>query len=114
MKIIFAVMILAASALAQGTSVPAASACGIKDVTFSVKLDKTQSLLAQPESGNAMIYFIQDDGPWGEYQHYVLKIELDGVWVGAYKKNSYFTVLAKPGEHHVCATVQTDDFAESV
>jgi hypothetical protein len=114
MKTFLAVMIFAASALAQGPSVRAASACGIEDVTFGVKLDKTQRPLAQPESEKAMVYFIQDDGPWGEHQHYVLKIALDGAWVGAYKKNSYFTVQAKPGEHHVCATVQTDDFAESV
>ena len=62
----------------------------------------------------AMIYFIQDDGPCGERQHYVLKMGLDEAWVGAFKQNSCFTVSAKPGEHHVCAVVQTSDFPESV
>jgi hypothetical protein len=92
MKTVFAVLILAASALAQGSSVRPMSACGTKDVTFGVKLDATRHAPAQPESGKAIVYFIQDDGPWGEHQHYVLKIALDGAWVGAYKNNSYFTV----------------------
>jgi hypothetical protein len=114
MKAVLAVMVLATSALAQGPSVPVASTCGIKNVNLAVKLDATRHTPAQPESGKAKVYFIQDDGPWGKYQHYVLKVALDGAWVGAYKKNSYFTVPVKPGEQHVCATVQTNDFAESV
>ncbi len=112
MKAVLAVVVLAASALAQGRSVRAMSACGIKDVNFSVKLDKTKHTLEQAKPGEARVYFINDDGPWGQYQGYVLKIALDGVWVGAYKKNSYFTLFLNPGKHHVCAIVQSDGFAE--
>ncbi len=91
MKTAFAVMILAASALAQGPSIRVPSGCGIKGVTFDVKLDTARLPPAQPEPGKAIVYFIQDDGPWGEHQHYVLRLALDGSWVGAYKWNSYFS-----------------------
>ncbi|MFZ1944609.1 MAG: DUF2846 domain-containing protein [Acidobacteriaceae bacterium] len=107
MKTVLAVMLLATSALAQGSSVRPMSACGIKDVTFEAKVDATRNTPALPDSGKAMIYFIQDDGQWGDHQHYVLKVALDGAWVGAYKENSYFSVPVKPGEHHVCAEVQS-------
>jgi hypothetical protein len=108
MRTVLAVIILTASALAQGPSVRAKSACGIKDVTFDVKLAKTQHAPSQPEPGKALVYFIQDDGPWGEHQHYVLRLALDGAWVGAYKWNSYFSVSVEPGMHHVCANVQSN------
>jgi hypothetical protein len=29
---------------------------------------------------------------------------LDGEWVGATQRNSYFSLSVDPGEHHVCAT----------
>jgi hypothetical protein len=32
---------------------------------------------------------------------------LDGAWVGANKNSSYFAVSVEPGEHHVCANVQS-------
>jgi hypothetical protein len=108
MKTVLAAMVLAASALAQGSSVQPMSGCGIKDVIFEVKLDVTRHTPAQPDSGKALMYFIQDDGLWGDHQHYVLKIALDGAWVGAYKNNSHFTVQVGPGEHHVCAEVQSN------
>ncbi len=38
----------------------------------------------------------------------MLKIGLDGAWVGAYRQNSYFTVSVEPGDHHVCANVQSN------
>jgi hypothetical protein len=108
MRTVLAVIVLAASALAQGTSLQIAPSCGTKDVKFDVRLDKSRPTLQQTESGKATIYFIQDDGPWGKHQAYVLRIALDGAWVGAYKKNSYFTVSVKPGVHHICANVQSN------
>jgi hypothetical protein len=80
-------------------------------VNFDVKLGDPQQTLAQPEPRKATVYFIQDDGPGGNHQHYTIRIGLDGVWVGAYKHNSYFTVSVGPGEHHVCANVQSNSSA---
>jgi hypothetical protein len=100
MKSALVVLLLTASAFAQAPSGVATSACGPKDATFDVKLDKTQHTLAQPEPGKALVYFIEEKGA-------VAQIGLDGAWVGANKNSSYFAVSAEPGEHHVCAYVQT-------
>ncbi len=35
------------------------------------------------------------------------KIGLDGTWIGAVKNSSYFGAPVEPGEHHVCANVQS-------
>lgn len=35
------------------------------------------------------------------------KIGLDGAWVGANENSSYFAVSVAPGEHHVCANLQS-------
>jgi len=111
MKIALVALFFAVSAFAQGPPVGVAAACGRKNVSFAVKLGDPQQTSAQPEPGKAMVYFIQDDGPGGDHQHYTLRIGLDGTWVGAYKHNSYFTVSVEPGEHHVCANVQSNSSA---
>jgi hypothetical protein len=108
MKFTLVALLFAVSAFAQSPSARVASPCGAKDVVLNVKLDKAQHTLPQPESAKARVYFIQDDGPMGDHQHFAVRIGLDGEWVGAYKQNSYFTVSIEPGEHHVCANVQSD------
>ena len=100
MKSALVVLFIAASALAQTPSGSATSACGPKDASFDVKLDKTQHTLAQPDPGKALVYFIQEKGA-------VSRIGVDGAWVGANKNSSYFAVSVEPGEHHVCADVWT-------
>jgi len=101
MKSALIVLLFAASAFAQAPSGSAASACGPKDASFDVKLDKTQHTVAQPEPERALVYFIQENGGAAS------KIGLDGAWVGANKSSSYFAVPVEPGEHHVCADVHT-------
>ncbi len=105
MKIAIVVLLFAASALAQTPNTRLPVACGQGDVSFKVKLDDTQNTLAQPEAGKALVYFIQEKGmPFGPL---VTRIGLDGAWVGAGKNSSYFSVSVEPGEHHVCASVQS-------
>ncbi len=113
MKIALVALLFAVSALAQDRPGALPAACGPKNVSFHVQLDESQHPLAKPETGMAMVYFIQDNGMgYGIgnflYQHFTLKIGMDGAWVGAYKKNSYFAVSVVPGEHHVCANVQSN------
>jgi len=36
-----------------------------------------------------------------------MRIGLDGAWVGAFKRNSYFSVSVEPGEHHACMNLQS-------
>lgn len=82
-------------------------ACGNRDVSMAVKLDDSQHAIAQPDPRRALIYFIQDTGQGGTLVYPTTKIGVDGKWVGANKKNSYFAVAVAPGEHHLCAEIQS-------
>jgi Protein of unknown function (DUF2846) len=110
MKIALVALLFAASALAQGPPAALPAACGPASVNFKVNLNADRHTRGQPEAGKALVYFIQDDGLAGEHQHYTMKIGLDGAWVGAYKNNSYIDVSIEPGEHHVCANVQSNSW----
>jgi hypothetical protein len=105
MKIAIAALLLLASAFAQEPSSATTLACGPKDAGFGVKLEKNQHTLAQPESGKALVYFIQEKG--SDSFAVTTKIGIDGAWVGANKNSSYFAASVEPGEHHVCANVQS-------
>jgi uncharacterized protein DUF2846 len=105
MRTIVLVMLFAASAFAQAQSAALPAGCGPENVSLVVKLDKSQHTLAQPESGKALVYFIQEKG--ADALGVTTEIGLDGTWVGANKNNSYFAVSVEPGEHHVCANVQS-------
>jgi hypothetical protein len=59
----------------------------------------------QPEPGKVSVYFIQEKG--ADAFSVTTKIGVDGTWVGANKNSSYFAVSVEPGEHHVCANVQS-------
>jgi Protein of unknown function (DUF2846) len=82
-------------------------ACGGVPVSMAVKLDSSQHAMAQPQPGKALIYFIQDTGQGGTIAYPTTKIGIDGKWVGANKKDSYFSVSVEPGEHHLCAVIQS-------
>lgn len=105
MKIALVTLLLAASAFAQESPAALESACGPKEGSFNAKLDESQHTLAQPESGKARVYFIQQKAV--DTFAVTTEIGLDGAWVGANKNSSYFTVSVAPGEHHVCASVQS-------
>jgi hypothetical protein len=108
MKIGVLVMLVAAFAFAQAPPAASPAACGPERITYDVKTERSQSAPALPDPGKALVYFIQDNGPWGNHQHSTLRIELDRAWVGAYKHNSYLSVSVEPGERHVCVNVQPD------
>ncbi len=111
MKIAVLALFLAIPVFAQNPSANLAPSCGPRNVTFSVNVDAAKQTPAQSEHGKALVYFFQHDGPGGDHQHYTIKIGMDGAWVGAYKHNSYFAVSVGPGEHHVCANVQSKSAA---
>ena len=110
MKVALFVLLFAASAFAQVPSSSLPVACGLEKVGFNVKLDDTQHALAQPEPGKALVYILRDDGvlPNPDNLPYpVIKIGIDGAWVGANEGNSWFAVTVEPGEHGVCASPQS-------
>jgi hypothetical protein len=105
MKSALIVLLFVASAFAQDPAMVATSACGPKSGSFQVKLDASQHTLAQPDPGKALVYFIQEKG--SDSFAVTTTIGIDGAWVGANKNSSYFAVSVEPGEHHVCANVQS-------
>jgi hypothetical protein len=105
MKIALIALLFALAALAQAQTAGLPAACGPKDSSFDVKLDKSQQTPAPPEPGKARVYFIQNLGPRNFIA--VINVGLDGAWVGANKDNSYFSVSVVPGGHHVCENVKS-------
>lgn len=94
--------------LAQTTSSPTQQACGDPAVKMAVDLDRTRHAIEPPVAGQATVYFIQESG----FSHVIgpyptTKIGIDGKWVGANNKNSYFSITLPPGEHHLCAATQS-------
>jgi hypothetical protein len=107
MKIALVALLFAASALAQSPSDALSPACGSGDIDFKVKLNNAEHTPAQPEAGKALIYFIHDAGTSELLGYPTTKLGVDGAWIGANHGNSYFSVSVAPGEHHLCAILQS-------
>lgn len=93
---------------AQSPGPDLTAACGPDKVTFTAHESSLIVAQTAPEAGKALVYFIQDRGEASEGQHFTVKIGLDGAWVGAYKNNAVVAVSVDPGEHHICANVQSN------
>jgi hypothetical protein len=108
MRIALIAFMFASSALAQVPTSAPTSACGPGNVSFKVKLDDSHQTEAQLEAGKALVYFIHDAGSaQALFAYPTTKVGVDGVWAGANHGDSYFAVSVEPGEHHVCATLQS-------
>jgi hypothetical protein len=101
------VLFLAASAFAQDSVVPAATACGPLDSKFDAHVEPGQTA-AQLEPGKALVYVAEDftKAP-GELGNPTLRVGLDGAWVGATRTDSYLAFAVEPGEHHLCTSWQS-------
>ena len=112
MKIALVFLVLAAPALAQTPAPSPLLACGHEAVSYKVQLKDGQNP-PQPEPGKALVVFIHDAGPrngigFGAYP--TTRFAVDGKWMGADHGNSWFAVPVDPGEHRVCATLQSSFF----
>lgn len=102
-----AVLIFSCPVFSQNQPAPVPAACGDLKVSMAVDLNKDQHAIAEPESGKARIYFIEDTGLVFKVAYPTTRMGIDGRWVGANKKDSYFSVSVEPGEHHLCVAVQS-------
>ncbi|MGP8268534.1 MAG: DUF2846 domain-containing protein [Terracidiphilus sp.] len=107
MKVAILALFVTASVFAQAQVGRIASACGPYDVSFKVKPDEKDHSPAQAAEGKALVYFIHDSGTSAVIAYPTTKMGVDGAWAGANHSNSYFYVSEEPGEHHVCADLQT-------
>lgn len=105
MKSLLAALLFSSFAFAQTQTASAkAPGCGDDNARFDVKTDSAQHLIAQPELGKALIYFLQDDSNFNARPRPTTRFGIDGAWVGATHGDSYFYAAVDPGEHHLCAS----------
>jgi hypothetical protein len=97
------VSLLAVPAHAQNSLAPG---CGPQDEQFSVKTDKNYHPEATVDEGKAAVYLIQDDREFEAVPKPVVRMGIDGKWVGATHGSSYLFAVVDPGEHHLCAIWQ--------
>jgi hypothetical protein len=111
MKTLFAVLLFAAPLFAQdqAAAARAAAGCGTNEVKFTVRVDKTQHPMAQPEASKAIVYVFGNEDfdvggvVVGGREGLTTRWGLDGAWVGASYRNSYLFFSVTPGDHRLCA-----------
>jgi hypothetical protein len=94
----------------SATTNPRAS-CGPATVQFEVRNEKKTEKkhpLDGPAPNQALVYVVENLRAGCFLCDTTTKIGLDGNWVGATKGNSYFSFPLGPGEHHLCASLQSD------
>ena len=91
----------AAAAMAKETELP--DSCGDPNTKFEVTTHESSTALPAPDAGKALIVFLEpnEEACLGCYTQ---RFAMDGQWVGATKKHSYFTLQVEPGQHHFCST----------
>jgi len=107
MKAVLAVFVLSAPLLAQNQHSKTLAACGDLSADVAVNLDKKIHDLVAPQPDKALVYFIQESGPGFNWGHPTTEVGIDGKWIGANKRNSYFSFFVAPGEHHLCTGLQS-------
>lgn len=107
MKILLSVLLCSVPLFAQNRPAPPSSACGNMHVSMAVDLGDSSHQVPTVEPGKARIYFIEETGQTTNWGYPTTRIGIDGNWVGANKKNSYFSVTVEPGQHHLCLALQS-------
>jgi len=104
---VFSFALLALPVLAQNSNSAAAGSpgCGDDAAKFEVKTDSGKQLV-QPDTGKALVYFIEDDSNFKSSPKPTTRAGVDGKWVGATHGNSYLYFSVDPGVHHLCASWQ--------
>ena len=83
-----------------------APGCGDVDTKFDVSTKNSQ-IMAAPEHGKALVYFLQDDIYFASHPRPTTRFGIDGKWIGATHADSYFYISVDPGEHHLCSQWQS-------
>jgi hypothetical protein len=87
-----------------------AAGCGPAKTKFDVKTSKNQGARAATDSGEALVYVIEEEHPAPGYTqigHVTTRVGIDGNWAGADRGNSYISFAVAPGDHRVCSDVQS-------
>jgi len=86
-----------------------ASACGVQEMNYKVKLDSKQHGPLPIPEGKALVYFLHEagSGTSNPVLYPTTKYAIDGAWAGANHGDSWFAVPVEPGEHHLCTNLQS-------
>uniref|UniRef100_A0A7V4XUF6 Lipoprotein n=1 Tax=Acidobacterium capsulatum TaxID=33075 RepID=A0A7V4XUF6_9BACT len=76
------------------------SSCGPMTAHPSVQLQASSKGLSPIPAGMARLVFVQQIGVCPHCG--VVRVGLDGKWIGANRGNSWFAATVRPGEQHVC------------
>jgi hypothetical protein len=107
--VLFATLVaFAGVAQAQTREAAAVPSCGPSETKFQVNTNKNDHRLAQPDGGKALVYVIEDDTRFFTVPKPTIRLGIDGSWQGATHGNSYFYFSVEPGEHHLCASWQSN------
>ena len=93
------------------------AAVGPPQVSFAATADGTQHPTPQPDPDKAVVFVIEDLGQCSDCYggHSIIsdvsgalvKVGVDGSWIGATKGDSYIFLATTPGEHHLCVNWQS-------
>jgi hypothetical protein len=109
-KVLILLVILAMPliARAQDEAARVAAGCGPNEIEFTVKSDKKQHPKSDVEGGKALVYVLDDRG--GATVNIgptpIPRVGVDGTWVGANRKHSYFSFSVAPGSHNLCTSAK--------
>jgi len=108
MGMVLAMVCLASAAAEDRAAVARAlSACGPDEVRFEVQTRATGPV-AEPGADKALVYVIEVfNKVSNELGEPIVRVGLDGAWVGATKGDSYFSFSVSAGEHHLCTEWQS-------
>ena len=109
MKAALSCIFLAATALGQNVISHPSNRSRMRCRDREVRCEDRQGSApsAQPESGKALVYFLEDDDSFESNPKPTTRIGVDGSWVGANHGDSYFYFSVDPGEHHLCTSWQS-------
>jgi hypothetical protein len=103
--LICASLLSATQALAKSKAI-LPDGCGDDAVEFDAKQEKENPGLPALAEGKALIVFVESMPNEMKVQS-TTRFGVDGAWVGATKGDSYFTVTVDPGDHNLCASMQS-------
>src|ERR1035441_606863 len=95
---------LSFAAVAMAKEIELPDSCGDPKTKFDVTTHKSTTALPAPDAGKGLIVFIQPARQLSCIGCSAQRYAMDGQWVGATQKDSYFTLQVDPGQHHFCST----------
>jgi hypothetical protein len=102
----FLAMTMGMGIAAWAQSVEGVPGCGQDSEHFDVKTSKKQAPETKAVASQAAVYFVQDDREFQSTPKPVMRVGIDGKWVGATHGNSYVMAVVEAGERHLCTNWQ--------